>query len=289
MKIFHRPEQSCSSSTSFSPSAGKPALVVADWLSIPDIAERIEVVSFEPVTRDILYQAHSKEHVDGVLDGTKENGFGNTNPDIAKSLPYTCGSMLAAAKYVVEESNGNRRVGPNFACSPTSGFHHAGYDYGEGFCTLNGLMVTAIEMQRLGLAKKILILDYDQHYGDGTDDIIKHLGIKNIKHITANKSYKTAEKGLRLIHDLMLLEPHAYDLVLYQAGADIHVDDPLGGRMTTQEMYYRDARVFEACTMRGLPLVWNLAGGYQRDASGSIEPVLSLHRQTMEAGLRCGG
>ena len=285
MKIFFRPEQSPTGNTSFSPSAGKPALVVADWLSIPDIAERIEVVSFEPVTRDILYQAHSREHVDGVLDGTKENGFGNTNPDIAKSLPYTCGSMLAAAKYVVNQ----RKNGPNFACSPTSGFHHAGYDYGEGFCTLNGLMVTAIEMQRLGLAKKILILDYDQHYGDGTDDIIKHWGIKNIKHITANKSYKTAEKGLRLIHDLMRLEVYAYDLVLYQAGADIHVDDPLGGRMTTQEMRERDTSVFEACTMRCLPLVWNLAGGYQRDAKGSIEPVLSLHRQTMEAGLRCGG
>ena len=30
-------------------------------------------------------------------------------------------------------------------------------------------------------------------------------------------------------------------------------------------------------------LVWNLAGGYQRDASGSIEPVLRLHRNTLNA------
>jgi hypothetical protein len=31
------------------------------------------------------------------------------------------------------------------------------------------------------------------------------------------------------------------------------------------------------------PLVWNLAGGYQRDESGSIEPVLKLHRMTVIA------
>lgn len=32
----------------------------------------------------------------------------------------------------------------------------------------------------------------------------------------------------------------SYDLVIYQAGADMHVDDPLGGIMTTDEMRQRD-------------------------------------------------
>ena len=34
-----------------------------------------------------------------------------------------------------------------------------------------------------------------------------------------------------------------------------------------------------------IPLVWNLAGGYQKDKDGSIEPVLKCHRNTMEACL----
>ena len=32
MKLFYRPEQSATNAGTFSPSAGKPALVVADWL-----------------------------------------------------------------------------------------------------------------------------------------------------------------------------------------------------------------------------------------------------------------
>ena len=51
--------------------------------------------------------------------------------------------------------------------------------------------------------------------------------------------------------------------------------------MTMDEIRRRDRMVFERCLMRGIPLVWNLAGGYRRDPNGGIEPVLALHRQTM--------
>jgi IMP dehydrogenase/GMP reductase len=81
------------------------------------------------------------------------------------------------------------------------------------------------------------------------------------------------------------------DLVLYQAGADPHQNDPLGGWMTTAELRERDALVFETARARGLPLVWNLAGGYQRDAQGGIAPVLEIHRNMALEHLRvyCGG
>jgi acetoin utilization deacetylase AcuC-like enzyme len=69
--------------------------------------------------------------------------------------------------------------------------------------------------------------------------------------------------------------------VLYQAGADIHVNDPLGGLLTTDQMRQRDRSVFANCARLRLPLVWNLAGGYRRDDKGGIEPVLALHRNTL--------
>ena len=72
------------------------------------------------------------------------------------------------------------------------------------------------------------------------------------------------------------------DLVLYQAGADPHIDDPLGGILTTAQMSARDRLVFEK--LGHLPLVWNLAGGYQvvagKTGAAEIEPVLALHRET---------
>jgi acetoin utilization deacetylase AcuC-like enzyme len=74
--------------------------------------------------------------------------------------------------------------------------------------------------------------------------------------------------------------------VLYQAGADIHVNDPLGGLLTTAEMRERDARIFAACLKHKVPCVWNLAGGYAKDKAGTIEPVLKLYRQTMAACIK---
>lgn len=77
-----------------------------------------------------------------------------------------------------------------------------------------------------------------------------------------------------------------YNLVLYQAGADIHIDDPLGGLLTTEQMIFRDELVFRGCARFGIPIVWNLAGGYQRDADGGISQVLALHRNTMYQCIR---
>jgi len=278
--VFYRPEQSSDAAESFSPSAGKPRLVIEDWLSHPEIAQHIEIKSFAPAGDDLLLTAHDANYVRGIFSGEIPNGFGNRSREIANSLRYTVGSLVAATRHVIEtRSTSTFRV----AVSPTSGFHHAEYDSGDGFCTFNGLMVAAIRAHALGLAKRALILDLDQHYGNGTDDIIKKLAIDYVDHITAGKAYGTASQALQCA-DLSAnkgIRDKRYDLVLYQAGADIHIDDPLGGLLTTEQMIMRDQLVFRGCATYGIPVVWNLAGGYQRDADGGIPRVLALHRNTM--------
>lgn len=278
--VFYRPEQSCAAGVRYSPSAGKPKLVVKDWLSRPEIAQHIQIQSFTPVIDAILCGAHDPAYVQGVLSGNIENGFGNTSSEIAMSLRYTVGSVVAAATHVLTTTS---LSGLHVAVSPTSGFHHAGYDFGGGFCTFNGLLAAAIHVHALGLAKRILILDLDQHRGNGSEDIIETLGIDYVDHVTAARSYRTASQALACA-DLSANEAvrtGAYDLVLYQAGADMHVDDPLGGLLTTGQMIQRDRLVFQGCAKHGIPLVFVLAGGYQRDESGGIAPVLALHRNTM--------
>lgn len=76
------------------------------------------------------------------------------------------------------------------------------------------------------------------------------------------------------------------DLVLYQAGADTHVDDPMGGLLTTEQMRERDRGVFAATRALGIPVAWNLAGGYQVEPDGSIPRVIALHLNTFEEALR---
>ena len=89
------------------------------------------------------------------------NGFGNRSAGVAASLAYTSGSMVAAAEHAVL----HREV----VCSPTSGFHHAEYGSAGGYCTFNGLMVTALALKDAGLVNRVAILDCDAHYGNGTD------------------------------------------------------------------------------------------------------------------------
>lgn len=103
----------------------------------------------------------------------------------------------------------------------------------------------------------------DQHYGNGTADIIDKLGIDDIDHITARKSYHTASTALACA-DLSAnkgMREKRYDSVLYQAGADMHIDDPLGGLLDTGQMSERHRLVFAGCAEYGVPIVWNPAGG----------------------------
>ena len=57
--------------------------------------------------------------------------------------------------------------------------------------------------------------------------------------------------------------------------------------MFDSEMRQRDRLIFELCRTHYVPVVWNLAGGYQRDEFGEIPKVLELHRATMEECVWC--
>ena len=275
MKVFYRPEQ-VAPTTSFSPSSLKPRLVVEDWLAIPEL--KVEVCGFDPVSTGQLSLAHDPKYVRGVLDGEIANGFGNTDALIAASLPFTSGSMVAAAVYAVQ----HREV----VWSPTSGFHHAEYAEAQGFCTFNGLMVAALVLKKQGLVSRVAILDCDAHYGNGTDHIIKKLGLDWIVHKTQGAVFHSRKDAIGGKYERWLDEAITAcldcDLVLYQAGADPHVDDPLGGILTTEQMCERDRQVFER--LGHIPGVVTLAGGYQsvegETAAQRLEPVLALHRQT---------
>jgi acetoin utilization deacetylase AcuC-like enzyme len=275
--VFFRPEMVVPDAVSYSPSAGKPAAAVSDWQrrKLP-----VEIRTFEPVDEATLCLAHDPHYVRGVLEGRLANGFNNRLPSVAASLPFTTGAMLAAAR----EALANGRI----ACAPVSGFHHAGHAYGGGFCTFNGLMVAAMALKAAGRVQRVAILDLDQHWGDGTHDIVQHLGLRWIEHSSPSRDPEGPRHAARYLRRLASIVSgmRDCDLLLYQAGADAHVDDPLGGWMTSAQLAERDRIVFETAATFGLPVAWNLAGGYQRDADGGIEPVLAIHRATVEA---CAG
>lgn len=271
MKVFYDSRQSVAANSSFSPSAQKPTQVVKSWkrLGIP-----YEERTFAPLTAEKIALAHDPDYVAGVLACKRNNGFGNKNPEVAKALPWVCGSMAAAALHALTTRE--------TSFSPTSGAHHAGYAHGGGYCTFNFLVIAAILAHRNG-AKRVGIIDLDRHYGDGSDDIIRKLDLSFITHYTFGAL--SVQKGLsaerwlaRLSGDLKQFS--GCDLLIVNAGVDSHLLDPLGGILTTGQMARRDHIIFNMAHTFGVPICVSLAGGYQKTNSGSIAPVLRLHDTT---------
>jgi len=271
IKVFYSPRQSAAANLSFSPSAQKPALVMDAWQQsgIP-----LEIVCPRPAREEDLHRAHDPSYVRSVLTGRTPNGFGNSDPLVNQTLIWTSGSMTSAAEWAVEHGES--------VLSPTSGFHHAGWNYGAAFCTFNGLMVAALSLHSRGLVRRVTILDLDQHFGDGTRDILRHLDIDWIRHHTYGAAPVQEEGVASWLRDLPALVRDLVsgsDLVLYQAGADMHRDDPLGGTLTSEQLLQRDRIVFGECARAGVPVVANLAGGYQKPVS----KVVGLHAGTLRA------
>ncbi len=261
---------------SFSPSASKPRHVLAAWqkAGLP-----ITVRSITPASEMDLCLAHDPAYVRGVLDGTLPNGFDNTSPEVARSLPYTTGAMIAAARAALKGG---------CACAPVSGFHHAQYDSAGGYCTFNGLVIAAQKLLAEGAAQRVLILDCDMHYGDGTEEILERLGLmRSITNATFGRWFHQPSDASAYLQRLRetVAGFDAFDLILYQAGADVHVDDPLGGVLTTEQMIERDQIAFEAAHASETPIAWNLAGGYQTPLS----KVVDLHVNTLRECVRAFG
>jgi acetoin utilization deacetylase AcuC-like enzyme len=255
-------------SHSFSPSAAKPAKVVASWqrFGFP-----VELRTPRPAGIDQLCGAHHPAYVIGVLEGRISNGFGNRRPEIAASLPWTSGAMVDAALEAVRNGIG--------AVAPASGFHHACYEEAGGYCTFNGLVVAAREVRRKHPQARVGILDFDMHYGNGTAQILRQLKLDWVAHYSAAADYERPEQAERFLAQIpaMLRAFEGCSVLLYQAGADPHINDPLGGWLDSRQLAVRDRRVFQLARMHGLPVAWNLAGGYQEP----ISKVLAIHDATM--------
>ena len=255
--------------------------ITYDFISVNKIPKFIrqsdvEVRSdFEPYVAADFEEAHSREYVRGVLAGIIPNGFNTIDPELTNSLLFSNAGHWAAARHVLQHGG--------VACSATQGFHHAHFEDGYGYCTFNGLMITAMKSLRNG-AKNVLIIDGDGHYGDGTEDVLDHLMIRGrVTHVTRPdmgrpiQSEWNAEMWQSFAKGL--IRNSKAGIILYQAGADAWDQDPYGvGYLSVEGLAARDRGIFTAAREAGVPLVWNLAGGYARNMQDTID----IHLQTLK-------
>jgi acetoin utilization deacetylase AcuC-like enzyme len=190
------------------------------------------------------------------------------------------------------------------AGSLSSGLHHARYGIGAGYCTFNGLVISARQALAAG-ASAVLILDLDAHCGGGSASLIANdsriwqLDVSvdsydsydgsaraRLRLVKRGEDYLgEIESGLREI----VRQGQQFDLCLYNAGMDPFEGCPDGGLIgiTKEMLAARERLVFEWCRRQGLAVAFMLAGGYigeQLDADGLVD----LHRLTISAAVESG-
>ncbi|MEM6855376.1 MAG: histone deacetylase, partial [Planctomycetota bacterium] len=144
---------------------------------------------------------------------------------------------------------------------------------------------------------QVLIIDLDVHQGDGTAAVFADeprvftWSVHCEKNFPARKvpsdldTPLPPEMGddqyLRVLRDALpaVLERVEPDLVLYDAGVDVHADDKLGKLCLTDEgVYARDRYVLESCRAHGIPTACVIGGGYHVDHHILARRHSTVHR-----------
>lgn len=249
-----------------------------------------QLVEPDPVGRKDLEKIHHSRYVDSVLTGDgelAECAFGFWSEGYRDGVLAINGGNLLAARMALEDG---------IAANVGQGFHHARAKFGAGFCTFNGLALVAALHPDLS----ILVIDCDEHAGDGTAEFTEW--IPNLTNFSICGSRVCCLEGERSIvrhveprdvkaYAAYLREALEYaastkpSLVIYQAGMDPHENDPLGrSKMTGQFLEDRDRFVMETLVLDlAIPFFFVLAGGYQEPMEEKLVP---LHLKTFEAAAR---
>ncbi|MNO50436.1 Acetoin utilization protein AcuC [compost metagenome] len=170
------------------------------------------------------------------------------------------------------------------ACHLAGGTHHAHFDHASGFCIFNDLAVIALHLLASGKAGRVLIFDCDVHQGDGTARILENVpdAVTVSLHCEKNFPARKARSDwdiplplhlgdadyLRVVDEALdyLLPLYQPDIVLYDAGVDVHRDDALGYlHLTDAGLAARDEKVIHKCLARDIPVFGVIGGGYDRD------------------------
>jgi acetoin utilization deacetylase AcuC-like enzyme len=270
---------------------GKDLLVLHDKV--------IQVEAGEATEEDLL-RVHSTAHVELIRDAAeraeRESTLIRLDPDTVvspaswRAAVGSSGALITAVEAVADGS-----LASAFVATRPPG-HHATPDRAMGFCLINHVAVAARWLQATARAERVLIVDWDVHHGNGTQDVfyadgsVFYLSLHQWPHYpgsgaseergedegaewtlnvplpagTPADEYKRHFSGA-LIQALEVCRPH---FVLISAGFDVMAGDPLGGLLLEPEDLHTLTRdVMEKIGNR-VGIVAALEGGYDPRRTG---------------------
>jgi acetoin utilization deacetylase AcuC-like enzyme len=269
--------------------------VVAGASNLIVMAGADSLVEPSPEVWASIARIHDPAYVEAVRTGeprhlAQSQGF-KWSREWADSVARIWAGQTEAAKIALEEG---------ISFHPASGAHHAERSTGGGFCTFNYLVGAAKDVLAMGV-EKVLICDLDTHQGNGVFDLVDdprivqfdisgcNFGVRPQEHLEGGIFYRcvdTHEEYFEALDNLTTyLDYHKPGLVLFQAGMDCHEQDmgPVEG-LNAERLIERDLFVFRECKRRGIPVAFNLAGGYIK---GGL--TVQLHVNTVRAATEVYG
>ena len=240
----------------------------------------------------LLKTTHSSNYIDFVNNSFPTKGLdfldGDTivSPGSKDATVDAVGSIITAIDGVIEKKY------KNAFCAVRPPGHHAEKEKAMGFCIYNNVAVGATYLIEKFKYKKIAIIDFDVHHGNGTQDIFydnekvlyisthqfpyypgsgseiekgKHNNVFNVplEAGTTSEQYLNAYE-----HVLKKLKEFKPDFILFSAGFDAHKDDPLAQlKLETEDFYKITQRTLqlakEYCDGKVVSI---LEGGYDLNA-----------------------
>jgi acetoin utilization deacetylase AcuC-like enzyme len=277
----------------------------------PDMRAHFRFITPSKAEKEALLAVHSRDYIQCLTDTeglacTYLDADTQTSPFSHETALLAAGGLCRAIDLVQEGVLDNA-----FALVRPPG-HHAERSKAMGFCLYNNVAVGVRYAQnRLGL-KRIMVVDWDLHHGNGTqhcfedDPSVLFFSTHQVSSFPGSGKLseigKGRGRGLTVNLPLLagsgdgeytvlfekVLKPIALEfkpeLIFVSAGFDIHVDDPLGGMRVTLQGFAALTRSIldtaKACCQG--KVVMTLEGGY--DLRGLAESVRTVLREL--AGLQ---
>ena len=262
------------------------AMSERDWLGM-------ELVEAPAATREQLERVHSAAHVDSIRE-LAQRGGGPIDLDTVASAGSWNAALHAAGGAVHAAERLSAQGGFAF-CGLRPPGHHAERDRAMGFCLFNNVAVAAAHAAAELGVERVLVLDWDVHHGNGTEEIFYRssevlyssihqsplypgtgaaadLGSGDGEGLTVNLPVPPgsgSDEFLTLIQAVVapIARQWRPGLLCISAGYDAHRDDPLAN-CEVDDAGYGDM----AATVRGLaselqvPVLICLEGGYSLGA-----------------------
>ena len=242
--------------------------------------------------QSFLINTHSSEYIDLVSKSFPENGLAFLDGDTVVSPGSKEATKDAVGSIITAIDGVQHKEFKNAFCAVRPPGHHAEKDKAMGFCIYNNVAVGANYLIEKYKYNKVAIIDFDVHHGNGTQDIfynnekVLYISTHQYPYYPGSGSEKetgkfnnilnipleagtTAEQFLNAYENVLKkLKEFKPEFLLFSAGFDAHIDDPLAQlRLSSEDFYHLTKRTLEVSkSMCNGNVVSILEGGYDLKA-----------------------